>query len=371
MFIGDGESGTGYTLDNSEFSRIKAGEIAIIGVDGQQATDMTIGNLSISGSQLYGEGGIILFATGDRATETPGGILRIAGALNATGFAPTNEIDLLSGTVEIEAVGGSLKVSDASNGLGGLVYIEADHIHVASDTILQKLRADPLYDGHITDLNTPLQVARPDGVLNALGLDLHPGQTLYVQNTGTAARPAGFLTTFENTDVTPPDTTPEGGVEVVINGQFLTDNGTVSGREAFELVKADAATDPQPFAGFSDDSQLNGCAFISTACSQFVSTPPPVAAVSSEIAVVTTPLLDDAPLAPATDDDADEGDGSSDDDDGDDGDDGASPIAPPAPLINTRQLSPNANVEQPVAGAGNPALLGSPVNESPPQGDKP
>ena len=66
-----------------------------------------------------------------------------------------------------------------------------------------------------------------------------------------------------------------------------------------------------------------------------------------------------------------EGDGSSDDkEDREETDAAASPIAPPAPLIDTRQLSPNANVEQPVAGAGNPALLGSPVTKESPKGER-
>ena len=78
-----------------------------------------------------------------------------------------------------------------------------------------------------------------------------------------------------------------------------------------------------------------------------------------------------SPSAPAADD-ADEGDdGSSDDNDDSDGDSGAAPIAPPAPLINTRQLNPNVNVVEPVAGAGNPALLGSAVDEGITQGETP
>ncbi len=370
VIIGDGQSGSGYTLDNGEFSRLKAGEIGVIGIDGPQSTDMTIGNLSIAGSQLYGANGTVVFATGDSATETPGGILRIAGAVNATGFAPANEIDLLSGTVEIEAVNGSLKVTDGTNNLGGLVYIEADRIHVASDAILTKLRADPLYAGHITDLNTAPAVARPDGVLNALGLELYPTQTLYVQNTGTGSKPAGFLTVFDKTEVVAPHQPPTGGVEVVINGQFQTSTGTLTGRAASDLVQANAKTETDAFAGFSSTSQLNGCLFLGGACAGALAADP-VASISSEITVVTGAALDDSPTAP-TADDADEGeDGSSEDkDEDDDGDPGASPIAPPTPLINTRQLNPNVNVVEPVSGAGNPALLGSAVNEDTAQGDE-
>jgi hypothetical protein len=369
MTVGDASGSGGYRLDNAEFGRIKAGEIVVVGIDSSQATDMTIGNLSITGSQLYGDGGNVVFATGDRLTETPGGILRIAGAVSATGFGASNEIDLLSGTVELEAVNGSLKLTGSSNSLAGLVYIEANHIHVASDAILAKLRADPLYAGHIADLNTPLAVARPDGVLNALGLELYPGQTLYVQNTGTAALPAGFLTTLENTEVNAPEQPPEGGVEVIINGQFQTETGVVTGKAAYDLVKDGAVDEPDAFAGFSETSQLNGCRFVGGTCSQ-TQTSDPVAAISSEISIVTAGTLDDSPTAPAADDADEGGDGSGDDED-DGGDSGSAPIAPPAPLINTRQLNPNVEVVEPVAGAGNPALLGSAVDEGITEGETP
>jgi hypothetical protein len=367
--VGDASGSGGYRLDNSEFGRIKGGEIVVVGIDGSQATDMTIGNLSITGSQLYGDGGSVVFATGDRLTETPGGILRIAGAVSATGFGASNEIDLLSGTVEIEAVNGSLKLTGSSNSLAGLVYIEANHIHVASDAILAKLRADPLYAGHIADLNTPLAVARVDGVLNALGLELYPGQTLYVQNTGTAALPAGFLTTLDNTEVNAPDAPPEGGIEVVINGQFRTETGVVTGKAAYDLVKSSAVDEPDAFTGFSETSQLNGCLFVGGTCSQ-TQARDPVAAISSEISIVSGGTLDDSPTAPAADDGDEGGDGSGEDED-DGGDTGSAPIAPPAPLINTRQLNPNVEVVEPVAGAGNPALLGSAVDEGITEGETP
>lgn len=368
VFVGDGLSSSpaGYVLDNVEFSRLKAGEIAIVGVDTAQATDMTVGNLTVTGSQLYGADGTLILATGDRTTETPAGILHVSGAISGTGFASTNELALLSGTVEIEAVHGSVKLANDSGGLGGLVFIEADHVHVASSEILTKLRADPLYAGHITDINTPLAVARPDGVLNALGIEVFPGRTFYVQNTGTVSTPAGFLTTFENSEVAAPDQPPPGGIEVVINGQFQTSTGPVSGRAAFALVQGDTTPDEEQFAGFSSTSQLNGCLFLGGVCATGAD---PISAVSSTISVVVTQVLADAPSAPAAAS-ADESEENSADEpeSQDESDTGSSPIAPPAPLVNTRPLNPDADVSEPVSGAGNPALLGSAVNEDSAEG---
>ncbi|MGN3975008.1 hypothetical protein [Tsuneonella sp. SYSU-LHT278] len=377
MFIGDGlGSPAGYVLDNAEFARIRGGEIVIVGADTAQATDMTIGNLTVTGSQLYGAGGTLILATGNRETETPAGILRVSGAINATDFAASTALGLLSGTVEIEATGGSVRLADPSGGLGGIVFIEANNIHVASEEILTRLRADPRYQGVIADINRPLAVARPEGVLNAAGLEIFPTDTFYIQNTGTAQVPAGFLTTFENSEVTVAGTPPSGGAQIVINGQFQTSTGTVSGAAAFALVQADPTPDSEQFAGFSSNSQLNGCVFTTGACT--TGTRDPVASIASTITVVQATPLAPAPVAPPTAESGSSGDGSGENEDaGQEQEEesesaaASAPIAPPSPLINTRDLNPVVNVVEPVAGAGNPALLGSAVPEDTPAGDNP
>jgi hypothetical protein len=151
----------------------------------------------------------------------------------------------------------------------------------------------------------------------------------------------------------------------VINCQFVDASGTrVTGKAVLDAILADPEPDNEQLAGFSETSQINGCAFGSGVCT-LVQQSDPVAALSSEIALVTNAVIDDSPTAPAADD-ADEGeDGSSDadSDDNDDSDEGSAPIAPPAPLISTRPLNGDVDVVEPVAGAGNPALFGSAVND--------
>lgn len=390
--IGDGQGGSGYVLDNAEFSRIRAGDLIVVGADTGLAADMTIGNLTVTGAQLYGAGGGVSFAVGDRITQTPAGTLRVAGALEATSFAATNELALLGGTVEVEATRGSVRLADASNRLGGLLYIEADHIHVASDAILTRLRADPLYQGHVADINAPLATARPEGILNALATEVYPGSTFYVQNTGSLIAPAGFLTVFENSEVLAPVVPPPGGVEIVINGQFQTVDGVVLGRDAFALVQADPTPDSEQFAGYSANSQLNGCQFLGGTCAPVTD---PVAAISSEINLFVTSILPDAPSAPEaarSDEEADEDQTVAAESESDrrrseqpsdqasdpaaieaaeaegEVDGNKSPIAPPAPLVNTRPLSSTTDISSPVSGAGNPALLGTASEEEPPDG---
>ena len=384
-FIGDGLTPSGgYMLSNAEYARLKAGQIAVVGIDQVElATDLTIGTLTINASQLYGTNGTALFASGNRTTQTPSGILRIAGAVTASGFTATNEIDLLAGTVELEAEKGSLKIDNGSGGLGGQIVFEANHVHVASDAILTKLRADPLYEGHIKELNAPSLVQRTDGVLNAANLDFSSkSQTVYVQNTGSVAVPAGVLTRLDtNTSSNTNNTTsnegvrPPGGSEFVINGQIQTNTGIVTGKAAFDLViaslRAEAVRDGKTFASdLTPTSTFNGCV-ISTGVCAFGNTDP-VAALSSEIRTVSNATLDESPVAPAADDSDEGDDGSGDKDDEDSkSDEGSSPIAPPAPLISTRALDGNVNVVEPVSGAGNPALFGSAVDETTAQGEKP
>jgi hypothetical protein len=378
-FIGDGLTTTnGYTLSNAEYGRLRGGHINVIADDGTLATDMTIGTLTINATQLYGADGLALFASGNRSTETPSGIVRVAGAVTGNGFGPNTELELLATTVEIEAEKGSIKLNagasdttqNTSASLGGLVVINADRIHVASDAILTKLRADPLYTGHIDELNAPAAVQRPDGVLNALGLDIMVGKTLYIQNTGSRVVPAGFFTTNDASDVFVSANPPTGGAEIVINGQFQTATGAATGKAAYDLVVASATPGEPQFVNFSSTSQLNGCVFLSGVCAFGQSDP--VAALSSEITTVTSATLDESPIAP-TADDSDEGDdGSSDKKDEDEkSDKGSSPIAPPAPLISTRALDGDVSVVEPVSGAGNPALFGSAVDETTVQGEKP
>lgn len=374
MTVGDGLSGTGYNLSNEEFSRVKAGHLIVAAVDYPSvSTDLTIGNLTIDGAQLYGANGYITFAAGNLDTETPSGTVRIAGDIAANGFAATNEIEILADLVELDAAKGSLKVSDSSGKLGGIVTIEADRIHVASDDILTKLRADPKYPGYVAELNAPAVVQRPEGVLRAAVVDLEGNKSILIQNTGTRQTPAGVFAGFdpnssgEGTNIGGEDTTP-GGLDIVFNGQLQRPDGTIlTGRQAFEAAVAAAKADLDAGEVFGADlfttSTFNGCTILTGTCAGSAD---PVAALSSEIALVTNATIDDSPTAPAADD-ADEGeDGSSDDqEDEDSGDDeGSSPIAPPVPLISTRALDGVVDVTEPVSGAGNPALIGSAVDEA-------
>ncbi|MDP3674340.1 MAG: hypothetical protein Q8R44_04490 [Novosphingobium sp.] len=396
MFIGDNTGATSgsYQLSNAEFGRLKAGEIALIGDDLSGTVDMVVGDLTVTAAQLYTDGQA-LFATGNRATETPSGILRVNGNVAASGFGLDSPggLTFLSGTFELNAATGSLNVTSSGNAIAGTIEIDASRIHVASDEILLRLRADPLYAGHVEQLNAPAAVQRPDGVLRAGALALFPSETLYIQNTGSTIVPAGFLTRLDFTEIEiggGESGSSTAKAELVFNGQFQTSTGVVTGKAAFDLAlaqaRADAMVDGEMFGtNITDASTFNSCGILSGTCALGGTTP--LAPPASEITVIVTTPLATSPPPPAVDDagpgdssgsgsdseaaeESDEGE-SQEEDESEDGDEAASPIAPPTPLISTRALDRDANVVEPVSGAGNPALFGSAVNETTVQGEKP
>ena len=380
VLLGDGLSGSGYTLNNAEFGRIRGGDIFIAARENSgQAVGMLIGDLAVSGSQL-GSFGELTLVVGDRnADSLTAGLIRVNGNVIATGFGAEQGIDLTAGTVEVNAATGTLSVTGSNNQISGYLELEGDRIHVASDEILLKLRANPQYLGYIRELNAPAAVQRPEGVIRAAAVDLEGNKSILIQNTGTRQLPAGVFAGFdprsgeEGTDIGGEVTMP-GGLDIVFNGQLQRPDGTIlTGRQAFAAARAAALADLDAGEVFGADlvpsSTFNGCGITSGVCA---GAQDPVAAISSEITIVTNAALDDSPVAPAADDSDEGGDGSSDqDEDEDDSDEGSSPIEAPAALISTRALDGDVNVVEPVSGAGNPALFGSAVNETTVQGGKP
>ncbi|MDT0509967.1 hypothetical protein [Novosphingobium sp. MMS21-SN21R] len=383
-FIGDGLTGNGYGLSQAEISLINSGSLNVFAIDQTgNLIDMTIGDLAMTGPQagstIDDPNGVIRFATGtrdDAGNGTPSGGIRIVGNVSARGLLSTNRVEFLADLFELDAATGSLRVTGSGTALGGEISIEAAHIHIADGEILSRLEQDPLYAGRIADLNAPAAVSRPEGVISAGFIDLYPAQTLYIQNTGTRETPAGFLAA--DVDATPPDVPPAGGVQAVVNGQFVTDAGVLTGKAAYDALIAAGAD----FTGFSTEGQLNSCLFTGgclTGAEQ-----DPVRGISSEIQMVTGPVLGDTPEMVAA-----QGGTGSDEEEEEQQTQGAeaavaaakaateaaaessasSPIAPPAPLVDTRPLTPPGDVTQPVTGSGNPALIGSAVNESTAQGD--
>ena len=382
--IGDGVDGSGYRLSDAEFDRIHsdAGEIEV-GVNGSLggALDMIIGDLSVDANAAGAEE--FEFATYQTDSEEGSGRIRVVGDVeftNMSGIELEREVGFASETFELDAATGSLFLRSSGSDLGGSLDISANHIHVAEGSILDQLAEDPQYDGYQDDLNAPAAVQRPDGVIGASFIDLEFGDTpadlytLYVQNTGTAETPAGFVISDLFLDADTEGGLPPNSLDVVINGQIDTGEGMLTGVDVRDaLVEAEGDLTP-----FTANSTINGC-LLSGACVETPIFPPnftPTPGIQDEVV-----LIGDDPMPPpefGNEDVIDDNDEETED---------SSPIVPPQPLFDTSELGEaegtgnpafnttmrshpglveEGDVDDPVSGGGNPALMeGSPPPDQP------
>ncbi|QDP19651.1 beta strand repeat-containing protein [Sphingomonas xanthus] len=375
--IGDGTGLSGYNLSNAEYNLISADDINVTADSALGAAPtMIIGdlNVAIPGSS---EGVEYDFTTWNSQTETGEGSIRIVGDMLFTGMGEFDVIDFTTGRFELDAETGTLALTGAGNALAGTVEIYASNIHIASGAILDQLAVDPQYAGYRDDLNAPAAVERPDGVLRAGSVaiefgNVEPGElyTLYVQNSGTQARPAGFLVSESVlfSEGSEQGFAP-GSIDVVINGQIETSNGTLTGADVRDaLVEAEGDLTP-----FTATSTVNGC-LLTGPCTLAGPIPPgflPTPGIQDEIRLVENNQM--PPPEFGNEDFID-------DNDEDTEDSQTSPIVPPAPLFDTSEMetadgtvtpeigtsmrsSPGikreGDVDDPVSGTGNPALMES------------
>ena len=354
--IGDGlPVGAVYALSNAEFGRISGYEIDIIGRgDASSPFDMLIGDLNVTGP-LAGsnvEGSDLNFATGNFGEGSASGVIRVVGDVNATGFAvdADQSVNFFTGRFELDAATGSISIFSSGTTLGGELGIYADRIHVAEGAILNQLASDPTYTGYQQDLNEAATVQRPEGVLRAdtLWIESDNLQDILIQNTGSGGpggTPAGFLVrqAFVNEDFEVAG--PPGSINLVVNGQVVTEGGTLTGVAA----RDELITEETDIAPFTANSTINGCPLTGPCIIRPPEPPPTANVVDNQIDLITGDPLGDSEF------------GNEDSiDDNEEGDEGANnPISPPQPLFDTRPLIPSSDVNDPVSGTGNPALLGT------------
>jgi filamentous hemagglutinin family protein len=389
--IGDGVDGSGYRLSDAEFDRIHSsgGEIEV-GVNGSLggALNMVIGDLSVdadvAGAEEYE------FATYQTDSEEGSGTIRVVGDMAFTNMGDIEierEVSFTSETFELDAATGSVFLRGGGSELAGSLDIAANHIHVAQGSILDQLAENPQYDGYQDDLNAPAQVQRPDGVIGASFIDLEFGgtpadlYTLYVQNTGTAETPAGFVISDLFLDGDGEGGLPPNSLDVVINGQIDTGDGMLTGIDVRDaLVESEGDLTP-----FTANSTINGC-LLTGACVEVPDNPlppdfTPTPGIQDEVI-----LLGDDPLPPppfGNEDIIDDNDEETED---------TSPIVPPQPLFDTSELgeaegtgnpafnttmrsSPaitqEGDVDDPVSGSGNPGLMEAGGSDRPGDGSQP
>ncbi len=331
--IGDGLSGTGYTLSNAEFARINSGNFTFVARDNAGAVDLAIGTLGVTGpdagSTVDLPGGTVTFATG--SVLAPSGGILVSGQLAATGFRDTNALVMATGRMQIDNAAGGLSVRGSGGVLAGQIVINAARFEAASAAILARLAADSGYAGHAAELNAPTGTVRAGGVISGGTLNFSAARAVLIQNTGSYADPAGFYTRLGALTAG----SAAAPIELIVNGQLLAASGLVTG------VKVHTAIRALGISGYTPRSMVNGCLVTLPLCGfpgYF-----PIPALRDEFQMVTLDQLSEEPF---TNDGEERSERT--------GNGGLGPIAPPEPLIDTRPLDPPADIDDPVTGSGIP-----------------
>ncbi|HEX7854122.1 MAG TPA: hypothetical protein VF503_10540 [Sphingobium sp.] len=356
MRIGDGTTGTGYLLDKAEFATLHSGSVVIAGVDGTSTVDMTIGDLNITGplagSTIDDPSGSVTFFTGDFGRQAASGTIRVTGSLRASGFLATNGIRFSANLFEIDAQTGLIEILGQGSSLGGTLFFDAQRIHVAQQSILNRLAQNPLYAGRAVDLNTPLSTARPDGVVRVGTINLGAANAVLVQNTGTGRLPAGFLTsggTFLDRQMA----LSPGSVDLIINGQLQESGGLLAGSAVLNFLIDDTNR-----AYFTPGSSINGCPVAGGSCFVANDVEIPAQILQSDNLLVTQiPPGFNQPGQPQSDN-PDETAEEQRERELAEKEARSLPIPPPTSLINTQPLNPTTDLDEPISGSGNPSLIG-------------
>jgi hypothetical protein len=319
---------------------------------------MLIGDLSINGADGEFDHDYE-FITGDSEIGSPTGSIRILGDALFSNMGTTQSVGFTTGTFELDAATGLLSLENGPGVLGGQLFLNAAHIHVAEGSILDQLAQDPKYDGYQEDLNAPATTQRPDGVIRASVIDLQFGDagegqlnTLYVQNTGTADTPAGFLVSDLGLGDDGESGLPPGSLDLVINGQIVTQQGTLTGIDVRDLL-----VEGRDLSPFTSNSTINGCLLVGP-CQPEGPFPPgftPTPGIQDEVDLIDDGLLPPPPFG--NEDFIDDNLAST--------EDGlTSPIEPPVPLFDSSALGGKSDVDDPVSGSGNPGLMATPACQS-------
>lgn len=326
--IGDGLSGGGFGLSDAEFARLKGGSIVLGGrSDASAAQAIQLGRLTLTGSQL-GSGGTLRIAS--NAPTGRAGVIGILGQVSGSGLGASQTVELEAARVELDATRGGIALTGSGTAPGGQLVLRTDRLWAADPAILAKLNANANYTGRESDLAVPLASPRPEGLIRAGKVTLYDARQMLIQNSGTKAAPAG-IATADGTFLT--FASANAPIELIVNGQIIQPNGTATGGFAVQSALAKTGV------SFTANSSVNGCLVSAASCA-----PPTVVTRDEDIHLGLLPTLPDKLFG--------------DDDDGDGKKNKASAITPAEKLVDRKPIERVQPIDEPVSGAGNPAMIG-------------
>lgn len=179
--LGGVTQGPGYTLTAAEAGRIRAGILRVVvpalSANPARAPDLIVRDLTLAG-------GGAAAGIGTLEIVTPG-IARVEGNLLLAGARAQDGINFTATErLEVPTPTGSIRVRAANGAPGGTMRLASNNLWVASAAIIDALRANPNFAGRDDALLDNGGTEVPRGYVEANGITLVSGGTLYVQNTG-------------------------------------------------------------------------------------------------------------------------------------------------------------------------------------------
>ncbi len=357
-YIGGTGTRDGYHIDQTEMTRLFAGNITILAPDlgnnngGFVAAApggppiATVGSSTppavvIDDFTLTAGGPTSNLGASGSLTIATQGKARVIGDAALTGMTDANSFRISAGeAIEVILGEGTIRLTGGSSTSGtstpgGMLFLDSEDVIVATAAAIADVAAAPDIDTIDDRLSQNDGILVDDGALFAGGIDVSVEGGFYVQNSGEGSRfaqrrgltfgPLGLSVNVAGADS-----------RIVINGVHLGPSGQVTGLDAIPLLSIDGfVIGSGPLAGsglaFDSGSTMNGCLIVSsTTCAflEFESSFPVQDVINKE--------------------DDEEGDG-----------DDADGMSLPIPLITMRDLDPLTGeplLDDPVTGAGNDDL---------------
>ena len=254
IVLGGTTEGPGYTLTDAEANRITSATLRVVAPETGSApdrpADVLVGNLSLDAARV------------GRFELDTSGIVQVGGNLLLANAGADDGIRIAAGDrIQIVTPSGSLRVRDAAGLPAGSLDLVSRNIWSASQRLIDQLRADPDFAGRDDELLVNDGPEAPRGYIEAGDVLLFAGDTLFVQNSGTATFFAG-ITVLENTlTIIPTGVDP---LQVLAFGRRVNADGSYVTNDRF-FQEVDFQQGPVG-AGYTDASELNTCKINTGVC---------------------------------------------------------------------------------------------------------
>ncbi|WP_344698926.1 hypothetical protein [Sphingomonas limnosediminicola] len=315
-----------YVLSEDGDIHSEAVELHAKGRGDSAAPDILVYGADLQGSA--GDGGELKSIT----LQTDGSV-SILGDVRFIDAASTDKISIQAGgKIIVDTDTGSIVMTDSAGHLSGTLDLQAGDIWVGDGALLDQLAGDPNFSGRDTALATHSGADNPDGYLRAGTITASVADSFFIQNSGTADLFAGIDTGDGGLSLTSTGTLP---ATVIAYGRQTLSTGQVITNEDFLGGVQLSGT-----AGFTTDSEVNGCAIGGGSCDKL--------AFSFDYSQVVGGVSGD--------------DNDSDDDQSDADSEDASSADPSLKLINTAPVNLDHQIDDPVTSGGDVVVGGGGPN---------